>query len=95
MSGTRLIDVIRPIQPTTNGVRRDAEEAPQRRAVAVVGDALVEVDPEPDDAELLGRRNAELDEVVADLRADRDSRVVTVASARSSRRKISVRSGSK
>ena len=41
-------------------VGRDAVEAAKRGAVTAARDAVVQVDPEPDHAELLGRSNAEL-----------------------------------
>ena len=48
---TRLIAVMRPIQPTTNALGRDAEQRPQLGAALVAArDAAVEVDPEPDHA---------------------------------------------
>ena len=56
-SGTRLIAVIRPIQPTTNASGGHAEEraaaAARRPRRSVI--AAVEVDPEPDHGELLRR----------------------------------------
>ena len=59
-------------------------------------DPPVEVDPEPDHRELARRRDAERDEVVAHLRADRDEprRLRGERAARASR-KAAVRAGSK
>ena len=54
-------------------IRADAQRAPALRAMAVVQrDALRELDPEPDDGEAVAGSDAERDEVVPDLRADRD-----------------------
>ena len=86
----RLTPVMRPIQPTTKRSSADAHHPARALGAASLGggDALVELDPEPDDGELLGRRDAERDEVVAHLRADRDERVGRRgrASARASRK---------
>ncbi len=53
----------------------DAVQAAVVDVLRLAVEALGERDPEPDDDELLGRRNAELDEVVAHLRAHGDERV--------------------
>ena len=71
----------------------DADSARLSRRPSVRRDALVELDPEADDDEPLGRRDPERDQVVADLRADGDQRVVPRASQRSSRRKTRVGTG--
>ena len=70
----RLTAVMRPIQPTVKRLRPDPEQAPRLVAAVAVRDPLLELDSEADDRELLARRHAEPDEVVAYLGADRDQR---------------------
>src|SRR5438105_371549 len=53
-------------------LRGDTEEPPQASAVAASVDPAVQVDAEPDDAELVAGGDPELDEVVPDFRADGD-----------------------
>src|SRR5207248_9166575 len=55
-------------------VGRDPEQPACLGAVSVRTDTAVELDAEPDDRELLRRRDAEPDEVVPHLRADGDER---------------------
>src|SRR5919201_3386133 len=50
----------------------DAQIASCLGAAVRRGDPFAQLDPEPDDRELLRRRDAELDEIVAHLRADGD-----------------------
>ena len=75
MSSARLTPVMRPIQPTvkrpsgTPIIRRSPRPRLRRRV-----DALLELDAEADHGELLPRRDAERDEVVAHLGAHRDER---------------------
>jgi hypothetical protein len=96
MSGTRLIEVIRPIQPTTNVLGGDPEQPAQSRpVVAFLGQPLVEIDPEPHDAELLGGCDPEATRSSRTCGPTAINRVVIVASHRSRPRKIAVRSGSK
>ena len=66
---------MRPTQPTTNASCGDAVQAPVVELGRRVSEALVERDPEPDDRELLARRDAVLDELVPHLRAHRDQDV--------------------
>ncbi len=67
--------VIRPTQPTTNAPAWDPVRAPVVLVRGGVAEALLERDAEPDDCELLARRNSELHELVPDLGADRDEHV--------------------
>ncbi len=53
----------------------DAVAAPDLGRVAVEADARLELDPEPDDGELLARRDVERHELVPHLGADRDQPV--------------------
>ena len=73
---TRLISVMRPSQPTRK--RPSGTPSSARSASARAGrgrEPLVEIEPEPDHDDLLRRRDAERDEVVAHLGRDGDQRV--------------------
>ena len=74
-SCARLTAVMRPTQPTVN--RSAAMPSESRSSVASLGalHAFGELDAEPDDRELRGATDAELDEIVADLGADGDERI--------------------
>ena len=71
-SRTRLTGVIRPIQPTTNRLVGNAEQASQLVATVSPPDSTLEVDAESDDGELLRRCDAERHQVVLHLGAHRD-----------------------
>jgi len=65
-----------PAEPSDDELPgRDPDPAPDLVRIPVEADARLELDPEPDDRELLPRRDVQPDELVADLGADRDQPV--------------------
>ena len=80
--GEHRQEVVRPLdgghaaEPADDELRRrDAVPPPHLGRVAVEPHARLELDPEPDDRELLVRRDVECDELVAHLGAHRDQAV--------------------
>ena len=81
-SWARLTAVIRPTQPTVNRSGGMPSEARSSSPLLRALHALGELDAEPHDRELRRRRDADRDELVADLGADGDERIGRRARAR-------------